>query len=57
MRPVPGRVLIGLAVVVMLSSTGGKGASGVGGKMYWTDAGSGEIQRANLDGSQAELQP
>ena len=54
MRPAAGRVLMGLAVVVMLSSGVGQLAAVAGGKMYWTDAGTGKIQRANLDGTGVE---
>jgi len=39
MRPAAGRVLMGLAVVVMISSGVGQWAAVAGGKMYWTDLG------------------
>ena len=51
MRPAAGRVLMGLAVVVMISSGVGQWAAVGGGKMYWTDLGIGKIQRVNLDGT------
>ena len=54
MRPAAGRVLMGLAVVVMISSGVGQWAAVAGGKMYWSDVGSRKIQRANLDGTGME---
>lgn len=54
MCPAAGRALMGLAVLVMISSGVGQGAAVAGGKMYWTDAGSSKIQRANLDGTGVE---
>jgi hypothetical protein len=51
MRPAAGRALMGLAVLVMISSGVGQWAAVAGGKMYWTDLGIGKIQRVNLDGT------
>jgi sugar lactone lactonase YvrE len=51
MRPAAARALMGLAVLVMISSGGCPWAAAAGGKMYWTDLGIGKIQRVNLEGT------
>lgn len=54
MRHSGARVYVGFIVLVSLMGVGRAQDTTGGGKMYWTDAGTDKIQRANLDGSAVE---
>ena len=48
------RILMSCFLVTCLYVVAGAAQDVASGKMYWTDFGTGKIQRANLDGSQVE---
>jgi hypothetical protein len=48
------RAFVGLAIVAAVIGGVAAWEAWGGGKMYWTDAGSSKLQRANLDGTSVE---